>query len=302
MSQIDKSVFISYRRINQYMATSVYNSLSQQGYDVFLDHNSIHSGSFEKVIFEHIKARAHFIVILTNEAMNRLDDSEDLFRQEIELALTTKRNIIPLTFGDFDWLKAESLLINQLSQLSKYNALRVPDDYFDAAMSKLCNERLNIALDAVSHPPTYQGKPQQPNQQKPTLTAEQIAQTYLEKGYECFDNSEFTQAIMLFSKAIEAKHNHVDAYFHRGSARLIQGDLRGAIADFNEATIYKPHHCLAIFNRAIARERQQDDNGAIADYEKYLSAISTLGNRTNQQTQIQQAQQRIYDIKSKRFR
>ena len=62
--QVEKSVFISYRRTNAMTARAVYQHLNAQGYDCFLDYESIDAGSFERIILSQIAARAHFIVIL----------------------------------------------------------------------------------------------------------------------------------------------------------------------------------------------------------------------------------------------
>jgi hypothetical protein len=67
--RIEKTVFISYRRTNFYTALAVYQDLTQHGYDVFFDFQSIDSGDFEKVITENIKAKAHFLIILSPSAL-----------------------------------------------------------------------------------------------------------------------------------------------------------------------------------------------------------------------------------------
>ena len=96
--QIEKTVFISYRRTNTYMARAVYQNLTAHGYDCFLDSESIDAGSFERIILNQIAARAHFIVILTPSALERCAEPGDWLRREIEYALENKRNIVPLMF------------------------------------------------------------------------------------------------------------------------------------------------------------------------------------------------------------
>ena len=77
MGHIEKSVFISYRRTNVPWAIAIYQNLTAHGYDAFYDFQSIDSGNFEKVIIENIKARAHFIVILTPSALERCKEPND---------------------------------------------------------------------------------------------------------------------------------------------------------------------------------------------------------------------------------
>ncbi len=69
MGHIEKTVFISYRRTNYWTALAVYKNLTIQGFDVFIDYQSIRSGDFEKVIFDNIKAKAHFLVVLSPSAL-----------------------------------------------------------------------------------------------------------------------------------------------------------------------------------------------------------------------------------------
>src|ERR1044071_9065349 len=74
MASIEKTVFISYRRKDRYEALAVYQYLTGQQYDVFLDYTSIPSGDFEQSIVSNIKARAHFLLILTPTALDRCSE------------------------------------------------------------------------------------------------------------------------------------------------------------------------------------------------------------------------------------
>ena len=46
----------------------------------------------------------------------------------------------------------DKYLPDELLSLKHYNALRVPIDYFDAAMDRLATEFLNVPIDTVLHP------------------------------------------------------------------------------------------------------------------------------------------------------
>src|SRR5215813_526683 len=98
-----KTVFISYRRTNIYIARAVYQDLRANGYDVFLAFQSIDSGDFSQVILNQIAARAHFVLILTPSALERCVNSDDMLRLEIEHAIDLKRNFVPLIFEGFDY-------------------------------------------------------------------------------------------------------------------------------------------------------------------------------------------------------
>ena len=154
MARIEKTVFISYRRTDVYTALAVYENLKNQGYDVFFDYRSISSGDFEQIITSNIRARAHFLLILTPTALDRCSEPGDWLRREIETAVDEKRNIVPLFFKGFRFgsPSVSEKLTGKLRSLNRYNGLNVHEDYFDEAMHRLRTLFLNIPLDTVLHP------------------------------------------------------------------------------------------------------------------------------------------------------
>ncbi|MGD0631610.1 MAG: toll/interleukin-1 receptor domain-containing protein [Terracidiphilus sp.] len=154
MGRIDKTVFISYRRSSIPWALAIFQDLTHHGYDVFFDFNGIASGDFESVILENIRARAHFLVLLTPTALERCGQPTDWLRREIEAALDNKRNIIPLLLENFDFESAVSSgqLSGRLGILGKYNALPVPAAYFSEAMNRLREKYLSVPLEIVLQP------------------------------------------------------------------------------------------------------------------------------------------------------
>jgi sarcosine oxidase delta subunit len=154
MKRIEKTVFISYRRADAPWALTIYQWLKSHGYDVFFDFEGIASGSFADVILENIRARAHFLALLTPTALDRCDVPGDWLRREIEEAMVTRRNIVPIMLDGFsfgaDATKAK--LTGHLTGLSGYNGLAVAPSMFDDAMSKLDARFLNVERDSVIHP------------------------------------------------------------------------------------------------------------------------------------------------------
>jgi hypothetical protein len=154
MARIEKTVFISYRRKDLSWALLVYNYLTENGFDVFLDFTNLPAGKFGPVIISNIKARAHFIVILTPNVLDRSDEPMDWLRREIEVAIDEKRNIVPLFFDGFDFADPaiSDKLTGILETLKEYMGVEVPALFFDAAMKKLRDRFLNVALDTKSPP------------------------------------------------------------------------------------------------------------------------------------------------------
>jgi formylglycine-generating enzyme required for sulfatase activity len=154
MAQIENTVFISYRRPDAFTPLAVYGNLKNRGYDVFFDYTSVHSGDFEQIITANIRARAHFILILTPTALDRCNEPGDWLRREIELAIDEKRNIVPLFFNGFRFgaPNVRDKLTGTMQHLSHYNGFNVYEDFFDEAMSRLQSQFLNVPLDTVLHP------------------------------------------------------------------------------------------------------------------------------------------------------
>jgi formylglycine-generating enzyme required for sulfatase activity len=154
MARIEKTVFISYRRKDISWALAVYQYLTSQKYDVFFDFSSLSSGDFEQVIISNIRARAHFLLILTPTALDRCDEPGDWLRREIETAVDEKRNIIPLFLDGFNFASPNVVekLTGKLVDIKRYNGLDIPAGYFIEAMDRLRERYLNVPLNAVIHP------------------------------------------------------------------------------------------------------------------------------------------------------
>ncbi|MBV8115945.1 MAG: tetratricopeptide repeat protein, partial [Silvibacterium sp.] len=290
MSRVEKTVFLSYRRTNAPWALAISQNLTHHGYDVFFDFNGIASGDFESVIIGNIRARAHFLVLLTPSALERCGDSGDWLRLEIESAFENKRNIVPLMLEGFDFSTPTiaNQLTGTLAPLKRYNALSVPVEYFDAAMERLRTKYLTITLDAVLHPasPTaaeVAKKEQAAAAAAPAVTERQLtAQEWFERGFNATDLDEQTRC---YSEAIRLKPDFPEAVNNRGNARYDKGDLEGALKDYSEVIRLKPDFADAFYNRGNARKAKGDLEGALRDYNEairfkhdYANAFVARGN------------------------
>jgi TIR domain/Sel1 repeat len=183
MERIEKTVFISYRRTNATAwALAIFQNLTHHGYDVFFDYNGIASGDFERIILGNIKARAHFLVLLTPSTLERCGDPSDWLRREIETALEVQRNIVPLMLEGFDFGTPEiarQLKVGSLPALRRYNALPVPAAYFAEAMDRLREKFLNVPLDGVLHPVSLFAQRAAKDQQAAAQTAPAIQEEEL---------------------------------------------------------------------------------------------------------------------------
>src|ERR1700683_2871216 len=275
MGRIEKTVFISYRRTNFPWALAIFQDLTQHGYDVFFDFLGINAGDFESVILENIKARAHFVVLLTPSALERCGEPGDWLRREIETALEVKRNIIPLMLENFDFGAPGigSQLTGDLEALKAYKGLRVPPEYFLEAMGRLRDKYLNMPLDAVLHPASRSAKQAAVDQKVAAASAppvqedELTAQEWFERGRSAIDLDE---KIRCYTEAIRLRPDSANAFYNRGIALSNKGDIEGTLADYNEALRLEPNYSAAFNNRGRVRHDCGDIEGALQDYNEAL--------------------------------
>lgn len=207
MKKIEKTVFICYRRTNSAHARLMYQTLTKDGYDVFLDYESIDSGSFEQHIIKQIRARAHFLIILTPSALVKCYNPKDIMRMEIETAIDSKRNILPLFFDEFRFDKCDHYLEGKLKLLHKYNGIEISFDYFKASIDKLEKRYLNSPLESILHPLNEQ------ENKKLTSRINKI-ERYKKRS----------------QKALKSELLH-----ESGWKNYLIGDTEGSLKDFNES-------------------------------------------------------------------
>jgi hypothetical protein len=224
VERIEKTVFVSYRRTNAPWALAVFQTLTANGFDVFYDYEGVASGDFEQAILGNIKARAHFLILLTPSALERCNEPGDWLRREIETAMDSERNIVPLLLDRCDFASPAVLerLTGKLARLKHYNALEVPTAYFHAAMDRLQQRHLNVALNTVLHPPSDVAMKAAEHQQAAAHKAPEVresdltAQQWFERGYASSDAEVRLQA---YSEAIQLDPTFALAYYNQRKGR-----------------------------------------------------------------------------------
>jgi tetratricopeptide (TPR) repeat protein len=292
MGRIEKTVFISYRHTNFYCALAIFQDLSQHGFDVFFDFTGIASGDFESAILENLKTRAHFVVLLTPSALERCGEPGDWLRREVETALATRRNIVPLMLDNFDFGAPGigNQLTGDLEALKDYQGLRVVPEYFKEGMDRLRSKYLNVPLDAVHHPVPASAKAKQAAKEQqaaaaeaPTVKGQELtAIEWFERGIRAAD---LEDQIRCYSEAIHLDPEYAAAFNNRGAARRNRGDMEGALQDYNEAIRLKRDMSEVFYNRGNILSGSGDLDGAIKDYDdairlrpNYAAAFNNRGN------------------------
>lgn len=128
-------VFISYRRDGgQVTARILRDSLTERGYDVFFDVESLRSGAFNTALYSVIDQCSDFILVLSPNALDRCSSEDDWVRREIERALKKKKNVIPILLRGFEF---PTNLPESLKDLPYQNGLAANLEYYDAFLDKL---------------------------------------------------------------------------------------------------------------------------------------------------------------------
>ncbi len=332
VERVEKTVFISYRRTNLPWELAIFQNLTNHGYDVFFDYEGVASGDFESVILGNINSRAHFLLLLTPSALERCNEPGDWLRREIEAALDSERNTVPLMLEGFDFgtPSIASQLTGKLATLKRYNGLSIPPAYFMEAMERLRTRFLNVPLESIQHPASVSAAQAAADQRAaaeaaPTVREEELtAQQWAERAFAATDpdeqirfyseairlqpnwpqalfnlaharhtNGDFDGAIRDYDRAIQLKSDYAEAFYNRGLARSGKGDLDSAFLDYNKAIQIEPGLAYAYFNRAEIWDKRGNPMAAVADFQKY---IDLCGERS---TLTEEAAQMIADLKQK---
>jgi tetratricopeptide (TPR) repeat protein len=276
-SDAEKTVFIAYRRsVSAYVARAIFEHLRAHGYDVFMDVESIDSGTFDTIILNQIEARAHFLPILTPGSVERCKEPGDWLRREIEFAMDKGRNVVPVLAHGFKFQDYEEYLTGKLSELPRYNGLPLYHEYFNEAMERLRTRFLKQPVTGLIKPtpPTEAAevarKIEEVTSKAPPTEEQLTAEEYLDRGNTEYNESNYERALANYTEAIHLDPQSALAYTSRGAARHRQSDLDGAIQDYDQAIRLDPQLAAAYSNRGLAHYEQGDFDSAIADYSEAI--------------------------------
>jgi hypothetical protein len=133
-------VFFSYRREGgSNVARSVQLALVDE-FRVFIDVDRLGSGHFDTNLLRTIESSPSFAVFLTPGALDRCSSPDDWLRKEIGHALTTSRNIVPVTLPGFVF-PAKGSLPEDIQDIARHDAVEYSHRYFYAMIDKI-KERL----------------------------------------------------------------------------------------------------------------------------------------------------------------
>lgn len=134
----EKTVFISYRRDTGWLfARLITEALTAKGYDVFLDVDGLDSGKWAAQILTKVPKRAHFLLLLTANALDRCVNEDDWVRQEFLRAVETERNIVPVHEGSVDLDQLQKSCPECVKAIFDYQIATIRHTAFDGDVAKL---------------------------------------------------------------------------------------------------------------------------------------------------------------------
>ena len=145
-------VFLSYRRDGgETMSILLRDRLLAMGYRVFLDIESLNSGSFNEKLLSVIEGCTDVIVVCSQNSLDRCANENDWMRTEIAHALRHRKNIVPVMLRGFEW---PDDLPGDMEALKTQNGVNAgSNEYFDAVIDRLAEKFL------LSVPATIQQDP-----------------------------------------------------------------------------------------------------------------------------------------------
>ena len=137
-------IFISYRRSDgKLLARLLKESLEKRGYRVFLDMDELLDSVFDEHIIQAIQSAPIFLLLMTKQCFSRCYNSNDWVRMEIECAVRSRKNIIPINpdnlFTGFP--KSTPSHLREVLAMHQYSAIDTGQLY-QISIDKLINDRL----------------------------------------------------------------------------------------------------------------------------------------------------------------
>lgn len=152
---MDYQVFISYRRASgDALAMLLYERLKQDGYTVFLDLKEMKNGRFDRQLKDVIAGCDTFLLLLTQGALERCTDPNDVLRAEIRQAVRASKRIIPLLDRRY---RLPETIPDDIAPISLYHGVTIDLEYFEAFIGRI-EEMLETASADPKKPDAPKGR------------------------------------------------------------------------------------------------------------------------------------------------
>ena len=135
-------IFISYRRDGgETLARLLHDKLTDMGYNVFYDHESLRSGVFDDELLNVIDGCTDVLAVLSPGCLDRCNDPSDWVRTELSHALQAQKNIVPIMMRGFSFDDVN--LPEDIMQIKFHNGIEANMEFFPAVMEKLTKKLIH---------------------------------------------------------------------------------------------------------------------------------------------------------------
>lgn len=141
-------IFLSYRHSDgKLLARLLKESLEKHGYKVFLDMDELLDSVFDEHIIRAIQSAPIFLLLMTKQCFTRCHSTNDWVRMEIECAIQSRKNIIPINpdnlFSGFP--KSTPSHLREVLAMHQYSAIDTGQLY-QVSIDKLIHDRLYAVI------------------------------------------------------------------------------------------------------------------------------------------------------------
>lgn len=139
--QTKYQIFISYRRDGgEDLARLLEYKLTERGFNVFFDVESLRSGAFNEALFEKIAECTDVLVVLPPHGLDRCTNPNDWVRLEIARALELKKKVIPIMMRNFEFPET---LPEDIDAIRHMNGISANNELFEANIERLVSKFLD---------------------------------------------------------------------------------------------------------------------------------------------------------------
>ena len=141
-------IFLSYRRSDgKLLARLLKESLEKRGYRVFLDMDELLDSVFDEHIIQAIQSAPIFLLLMTKQCFSRCSHTNDWVRMEIECAVRSRKNIIPInpdnSFTGFP--KTMPSHLREVLSMHQYSSIDTGQLY-QLSIDKLIHDRIRSVI------------------------------------------------------------------------------------------------------------------------------------------------------------
>lgn len=233
-------IFISYRREGGSTSAQLLElMLKLRGYDVFLDHRSLHSygGYFDEQILRAIESADNFLLVLSPGIFDRCDDPADWVRQEIAFALRIGVNIVPVMMEGFRWPRE---LPEDIADVQRYHAHTFYGEYSDACMARICDNLVEKQPEAGQpEAAAFEDRGEFPGEDCDLEALRQAEHIDIPQGYTSIRGGAFKGWTRLKHIAIPRGVTFIGAEAFRGCSSLQSVVIPDGVTSLEPVTFYE---------------------------------------------------------------